>query len=308
MAERNGSAATGDEGGAGWGGPTVTLPKNALTTNPPARVLRRAYRSHLRPPVRAARIARRQHWPVDASNRPDFLIVGAQKAGTTGLFEGLVRLPGVGVPLVKEVHYFDRPHRPDPSWYLAHFWGSSDLLWGEASPEYFDTPGVAALVDELLPTVRVIVSLRDPVARAVSHYQHSVDFGLERRSLERALTEELELLETGGWTSPLHKSRHGYVSRSRYADSLVDWLGVVGPDRLLVVQAEERDDAYSAAASFLGLDQPAVLRSRAANERRYDPPSPAVTEMLRNALVDDARRLPGILGWDALPSSWTVEG
>ena len=218
----------------------MTLPKNALTTNPPARFARRVYRSHIRPVPRDLRIALRTAGPMDRSNVPGFLLIGAQKAGTTGLYEALATLPGVGSPSAKEVHYFDQKVLRPSSWYFAHFWGSHGLLWGEASPEYLDTPDVPTRVQALLPDVKLIVSLRDPVARAVSHYHHSVDFGYEHRTLEAAVADELRLEAAGAWDSTMDRMRFGYLARSRYAGSLASWLELVSHDRLLVVVAEER--------------------------------------------------------------------
>ena len=284
----------------------MTLPKNALTTNPPARFARRVYRSHIRPVPRDLRIALRTAGPTDRSNVPGFLLIGAQKAGTTGLYEALATLPGVGSPSAKEVHYFDQKVLRPSSWYFAHFWGSHGLLWGEASPEYFDTPDVPTRVQALLPDVKLIVSLRDPVARAVSHYHHSVDFGYEHRTLEAAVADELRLEAAGGWDSTMDRMRFGYLARSRYAGSLASWLELVSHDRLLVVVAEERASSLERCARFLGLDLPSGMAPRTSNRRHYDEPSPELRAEMAAALVEDARKLPALLGWDELPESWTV--
>ena len=284
----------------------MTLPKNALTTNPPARFARRVYRSRLRPVARDLRIALRTAGPMDRSNVPGFLLIGAQKAGTTGLYEALATLPGVGTPSAKEVHYFDQKELRPSSWYFAHFWGSQGLLWGEASPEYFDTPDVPIRVQALLPDVKLIVSLRDPVARAVSHYHHSVDFGYEHRTLEEAVADELRLEAAGAWDSTMDRMRFGYLARSRYAGSLASWLELVPHERLLVVVAEERASSLERCASFLGLDLPSGMAPRTSNRRSYDEPSPELRAEIAAALVDDARELPALLGWDELPESWTV--
>ncbi len=105
--------------------------------------------------------------------RPDFLIIGAQKAGTTSLYNQLTRHPDVARCLGQEVHYFDRHMHRSPAWYFAHFrprlFASDGVVTGESTPYYLFHPRAAERVAELLPDVKLIVLLRDPVARDISH-------------------------------------------------------------------------------------------------------------------------------------------
>ena len=102
---------------------------------------------------------------------PDFLILGAQKAGTTALYQSLCRHPRVSAAFTKEVHYFDlQPDRSD-RWYRGHFprrpqrTGSSKrFLTGEATPYYLFHPSVPERVAEKVPHAKLIVLLRDPSA------------------------------------------------------------------------------------------------------------------------------------------------
>ena len=76
--------------------------------------------------------------------KPSFLIIGAKKAGTTALFNYLIRHPEVASPLVKEIHYFDYNWVQPLAWYLAHFPRrgnvSPEMVTGEASPTYLPHP------------------------------------------------------------------------------------------------------------------------------------------------------------------------
>ncbi len=108
--------------------------------------------------------------------RPSFLIIGAQKAGTTSLFHYLVQHPQIVPPLMKEVCFFSHPHRRrrGNAFYLAHFPLRNTMRSGqmtfEASPRYLYRADSAALIREFDPAMKLIVLVREPVARAFSHW------------------------------------------------------------------------------------------------------------------------------------------
>ncbi len=131
----------------------------------------------------SVRLRRRARLATAGARRlPDFLVIGAQRAGSTSLFAQLCAHPGVAAPSHKEIHYFDLQSFRGPRWYRSHFppvASSRGRITGEASPYYLFHPAVPARVAEALPEVRLIALLRDPVARAYSHYQLSVRDGHE---------------------------------------------------------------------------------------------------------------------------------
>jgi Sulfotransferase family len=196
-------------------------------------------------------------WNAGSRVLPDFLVVGAQRAGTTSLHEWLARHPAVRFPrLGKGVHYFDTASQHSPSWYRAHFprraaiescraeFGPTAV--GEASPYYLFHPAVPGRVRALLPDVRYIAILRDPVSRAWSHYLHEVRRGHETRDFVTALMEEPaalhkvapEDLEQRGFVSYEHQ-HHSYLARGRYSEQLERWFALVGRERGLVLVNHE---------------------------------------------------------------------
>ena len=117
---------------------------------------------------------------------PDFIIIGAQKSGTTSLYRFIVKHPAIAPATKKEVHYFSIWYKFGELWYRSHFptnlsrynfykRTNQKLLSGEASPVYLFYPVVPGRMKELLPDVKLIVILRNPVDRAYSHYHHSLD-------------------------------------------------------------------------------------------------------------------------------------
>jgi hypothetical protein len=172
------------------------------------------------PIVRSARkLVHRHFGPLHAKHwrpgpLPDFVIIGAQKAGTTTLFDMLAEHPEVGLSTIKEVHYFDHNFHRGEEWYRRHF---DRHIAGEASPNYIFHPLVHDRMKALIPDVKVIAILRDPVERALSHYFHEVAIGSERLPIVEALKAEDQ--RTGA-----HALQHfSYVARSRYLEQLERW-------------------------------------------------------------------------------------
>ncbi|HXS47682.1 MAG TPA: sulfotransferase domain-containing protein, partial [Solirubrobacterales bacterium] len=171
---------------------------------------------------------------------PDFLIIGAQKGGTTSLHAYLSEHRRVSPSSTKEVHFFDHAYDRGLGWYRAHFQRSAKAplsLSGEATPYYLFHPLVPARVAETLPESRLIVILRDPVDRAFSHHNHELALGFEDLPFEEAIEREPErlegeqerILEDPGYRSFAHQ-HHSYVSRGRYAEQLERWLAHVPPE------------------------------------------------------------------------------
>ncbi len=107
--------------------------------------------------------------------RPDFLIVGTMKGGTTQLYNFVTLHPDVERASSKEIHYFTLYYDKGEEWYLNHFPSKPNKLTGEASPTYFhcaETSTIPALIKRMNEKMKIILIVRDPVERAVSHYNH----------------------------------------------------------------------------------------------------------------------------------------
>jgi hypothetical protein len=126
---------------------------------------------------------------------PDFLIIGAQKCGTTSLYNYLLRHPNVAPASKRSIRFFD--YEPNwargPVWYRSHFPftpGRRPLtgrpLVGESTPAYLFHPLGGERVQKVAPHAQLIVLLRNPVDRAYSHYHH-----MRRRGREPLGFEEL---------------------------------------------------------------------------------------------------------------------
>jgi Sulfotransferase domain len=248
----------------------------------------------------ATRLARRAaRWSAQAYARPtaglrllpDYLIIGAQRAGTTSLHRYLVQHPGVRTTLrTKGVHYFDTGYGHGGSWYASRFptrltaWyvarrHGMALRTGEASPYYLFHPHVPHRVAEQLPQVRLIALLRDPVVRAYSHYQHEVARGFETLPFEEAIAAEPDRLagETERMLAePLYNSfahqHHSYLARGRYHEQLATWRALFDDSQLLVLSSErffaEPEGTFGQVLDFLEL--PAFTPDAFERHNAYD--------------------------------------
>jgi hypothetical protein len=213
--------------------------------------------------------------PASLRLLPDFIIIGAQKCGTTSLYNYLIEHPWVAPSAVKEVHFFDLAFARGVTWYRRQFPSllkkcyartvlRQDLVTGEASPYYIFHPHAPRRIRMTLPNVKLIVLLRNPVDRAFSHYQHSVRSGNEPLSFEEALEKECErldgelekMLANEHYRSMPHQA-YSYLLRGIYVDQLKTWLGIFPAAQMLILSSE---DFYASPAAtyrqtleFLGL-------------------------------------------------------
>lgn len=273
-----------------------------------------------RPALASRCLAALRHGPRRATGRwrrlPDFLVLGAQRAGTTSLAQALGALPGVFLAHAKEVHHFDFRHHLGLDAYRAHFPLRGDPRWkvvGEATPYYLFHPAVPERVARALPGVRLICVLRDPVERAWSHYHHERRHGFEpiadaAAALDaeagRLAGEEERLLADPMAFSAAH-NHHSYLARGDYAPQLRRWLDWHPRERLHVLRAEDLFDdparGLAGIASFLGLPAPDATRLPHLNgTRKADMPA-ALRARLERHFAPLERELERVLG---RPMGW----
>ena len=250
---------------------------------------------------------------------PDFLILGGQRCGSTSLYDMLCGHPDVMPASHKEPHFFDNNHLRGEEFYRRLFplrmhvrarerRLGRHVVTGEATTYYLAHPAVPARVRALLPDVRLIAILRDPVDRAYSHYQLSVREGREPLSFEEALAaepgrlagEEERLLSDPTYRGVAHRF-HSYRSRGRYVEQLRRWWAEYPRDQLLVLRSEdmfaEPRAVYDQLVRFLGLDPDADRRAFAArNQVSYDAMLPETREDLRRSYEGPNRELEQELG------------
>ena len=189
---------------------------------------------------------------------PDFIIIGAQKSGTTSLYNFVIKHPAIAPATKKELHYFSVQYARGELWYRSNFptnlsrynfykRTNQRLHSGEASPLYLFYPMVPGRMKEALPDVKLIVILRNPVDRAYSHYHHSLRKNMEPiMSFEKAVeleeercTGEREQLIQDPNFIPKHYRAHSYLARGVYADQLENWFKHYDRKQFLILAMED---------------------------------------------------------------------
>ena len=225
---------------------------------------------------------------------PDFVIIGAQKAGTTwwqGILEdhpGVLRPPGQRMELHFFDHFWDRWPTPEQlALYERYFPRPPDTLVGEKTPGYLYQPWVAPMLAAAAPETRLIVLVRDPVKRYAS------GLGLLVRS--GAIKGEVGAGEIGMREHRIAEA----MERGRYAQQ-VDWfLRHFARERLLLLQYERcAEDPQAEAArtyDFLGLEAHEVSTAEVERSRKRSterPPVPVeLSRLLAEWYLPDVRRL-----------------
>ena len=198
--------------------------------------------------------------------RVDVIGVGPPKTATTWVADVLRDHPEVYVPIEKELHYFNpyqhyhrdvtnRNMTQPRSWYHAFFADApTELCWAEFTVSYFEFAGCAQRIYEYNPDARIIISLREPVARAFSHYLFLQNRGvIGSEDFDTCVAEDSYVLEV-----------------STYADRLQEYLDVFPEDQVLALLHEDlkKDplEFYRSIVNFLGLSfDPEVDLDRISN-------------------------------------------
>lgn len=233
--------------------------------------LRRIARRVIVPPLQQID---RTYRRLSAGSRrlPEAIIIGAQKCGTSSLFAYMAQHPLLLPSSAKEVHYFDGGLDPaddnfakGEAWYRAHFDRIASSTAGsmafEASPLYLFNPDVPERIHAALPEARLIVLLRDPVERAISHYFHESRLGWEDLPIMQAFEAEDERT-AAAWAAQDFKSvpfiHHTYKARGRYAEQLARYFALFGRERVFVSSSEaffsDPEATLEAIFRFLGID------------------------------------------------------
>ena len=249
---------------------------------------------------------------------PSFIIIGAQRCGTTSLYDYLSHHPQIIPSPVKELFYFDDYYTRPIEWYKSFFPTEKEreklerdlvasVITGEASPSYFFHPYAAKRIKETLPDVKLILVLRDPIERAYSHYNHIKRLNREPLSFEEALEKELEritpdvekLAKDENYKADLRRD-YSYLTRGYYAKQLKEWFKHFPKEQLLIIQSEEfyreTPKVYDEIVEYLGLNSYTLPVFEAKNALKYAKMAPETKEKLKAYFAPKNEELYELLG------------
>lgn len=217
---------------------------------------------------------------------PNFIIIGAPKTGTTSLFRYLERHPKVHMPYKKEIRFFGLNFARGLRWYRSFFPRVRQLAQTgsqtrESSPAMLAHPLAAQRVQSVLPKIKLIAMLRDPVERAFSEYKMNLNSGLETSGFAEAIEQDekriaaiKQRLRAGEAQAGFDYMNYGYLYKGLYAQHLRPWFDRFDPGQIMLIRSENffTDPAkiYAETLDFLGLGQHALNEYQAYNPSHLD--------------------------------------
>ena len=218
-------------------------------------------------------LIKRHYYGVTASSRvlPDFLIIGGVRCGTTSLYYNICQHPSVLPAAYDEIGFFDDNFHLGLNWYRSMFPTKNTMnkvrrqtgkaVTGEDTPFYIWNRDAMKRIKELLPEIKLIVILRNPVNRTYSNYHLGCRDNIENRSFSQAVEDDIELInkkkEKGETLSNLDFKKT-YIGKSLYFEQLEQWFKIFDAKQIHVIFTEDlRDNPENTMKSvydFLGLD------------------------------------------------------
>jgi hypothetical protein len=246
---------------------------------------------------------------------PNFIVVGVGKGGSSSLYRWIVQHPLILSALDKEVHFFQTAqYQFGQEWYQNQFPivpQDSSFITGEATPWYYASFDVARKIKEYNPNIKLIIALRNPCDRAVSHYKLNCQLGRESRRLEVVISSERKYL------NPLHniyfphenywQYEHGHLLFGLYAYFLESWLNYFAREQLLIVKSEDLfqkpEPTLNRIFQFLGLPEYRLPEYVNYNPGRYASVDDRIYKRLSDFYRPHNQRLEEMLGmkfdWDS---------
>ncbi len=254
----------------------------------------------------------KQYWDeTNPEAQPNFMIIGAEKSGTSSLYGYITQHPQVLIPAEKEIHFFTYNFDKGLDWYQSHFppipETLTDVVTGEASTSYIACHNNAPQrVHEIYPQVKLIAILRNPVKRAISNYHQLVRLGKEQRSLEEVMTTEMKILRGVKNLDEVQqqywKTERGNIWNSCYVHFIEKWLKFFPLEQFMILESEDLfenpEKTMEKVFDFLGLpNYPLSSYSIYNKGENYSlPDTPQILEQMETFFKPYNRRLQELLG------------
>ncbi|NNE97271.1 MAG: sulfotransferase [Acidimicrobiales bacterium] len=249
--------------------------------------------------------------------KPDYLIIGTKRGGSTSLARWVLDHPDVASlyprrETRKGTYYFDVNYGRGASWYASHFPTAASLrttgkVVGEAVPYYLHHPLAPVRARAYAPAAKVIALLRNPVDRAFGHWGERTRNGIEWLSFEEALEaepqriagEEDRIITEPGYVSFAHQ-HFSYVDQGRYERGLGRWKKHWPAQQLMILRSEDMyadpASAYRRVTDFLGLEPFSPAEFEAWNMKATSSISADLRARLRDELAPSVAATEALVG------------
>tara|TARA_Y100001936_G_C16009194_1_gene632531 strand:- start:314 stop:1144 length:831 start_codon:yes stop_codon:yes gene_type:complete len=235
---------------------------------------------------------------INAKNHalPNFIIIGAMKSGTTSLYNYICDHPSVIAAEYDEIGFFDSNYHLGLNWYRSLFPTKKQLksleqkedqgITGEDTPFYFWNEESANRIKEILPNVKLIIILRNPINRAYSEYHDKVQSGRTKKSFEQYIQSELENLKKNSPPPSKFNDDDSILLRGIYSKQFENWSSIFSKKQIIVLQSEQLlekpqkvlNDIYN----FLGLTEFNLKNKFSKKKKKYQDMNSETREILRD--------------------------
>ena len=251
-------------------------------------------------------------WNESANKKPNFIVSGYMKCGTTALYNYISQHPYILGAREKEMKFFSNDSLYDLGlpWYCSNFPPipeGSGYITGEATPNYM-TGGVqtAQRVCNAFPDIKLIIILRNPVKRALSHYYFSLKHSAryqKYKSFEEAINADIEKFENKvaqpGGVKNLN-GLSGLVLSGLYVYSIQEWLNLFPREQFLILRnedlAKDTTSTMNKVFDFLGVSASVKLQCSRKNSGSYEPMSQKQYNRLLEFYKPHNQKLEDFLG------------
>lgn len=226
---------------------------------------------------------------------PNFICVGAQKAGTTTLHDILKQHPQIYLAENKEAHFFSKKENLKKGldwWWETYFHRyNNEKIIGVMTPEYLFMPEVPQLIyNEFGPNIKILGILRHPVDRAFSHYLMTKSRGDEPLSFEEAIKAESYRIRE----SELNLHSFSYMSRGHYSEQVKRYIDLFPRENLLWLSYEKDirinlEVTVQRILRFLNVEE-LILDSNIQSNPATEPKSINLNQLIKNKVVSSIAR------------------
>ncbi|WP_118828617.1 sulfotransferase domain-containing protein [Salinibacter ruber] len=158
--------------------------------------------------------------------KPTFVGIGAPRCGTTWIYKCLKEHGDIYIPKGKSVQYFNNRYNKTSKWYFKRFETSKKYkAIGEYTPGYLTCTRCPKRLYSIMPNIKLLLSIRDPIDRAYSAYKHHVRKGVHNLSFADALSK--------------NKYRPKYINPGLYYDHIKRYLKYYDKDQISILIYEE---------------------------------------------------------------------
>jgi hypothetical protein len=239
---------------------------------------------------------------------PHFIIIGVGRAGTTALYSYLIQHPSIHPVLAADgksatdLHFFEYMISDSISWYKSHFpvllptlnSQKHPKITGEYTSTYFYHPDIPKRIYQLLPKVKLIVILRNPIDKIYSTYYQQFRYGEVSTSFEETIDAELrriEILEDNPNLFSQHPGFSNFISQNIlrhgiYADYFINWFELFNKKQILILNADDlkkdTKNTLQQIFEFLGVENHTIENLSHISARKY----PKLSDITRKKLIE----------------------